>query len=80
MSAVRQAGRNGGGVERSVKPAEERKPDCSLVARDGGAPRKPYEAPRVLSVETLEAVATICDGTGGYGKSVPTCQPGMLAS
>ena len=80
MSVVRQAGCNGGGVGRSLKPAEKGKPDGSPGARDGGAPRKPYEAPRIVSVERLEAVATICDGTGGYGKGPPTCQPGQLGS
>ena len=38
-------------------------------------PRKPYTAPKMLSVEPLEAVATPCDGTGGFGKSLPSCNP-----
>lgn len=43
-------------------------------------PRKPYTAPKMLSVEPLEAVAAACDSTGGFGKSVPSCSPGNLGS
>ncbi|WP_457676113.1 hypothetical protein [Thiolapillus sp.] len=44
------------------------------------AHRKPWEAPRILSDEPLEAAAATCDGTGGYGKSVPQCAPQTLGS
>jgi len=44
-----------------------------------GSPRLPYEAPRILSVEPLEAVAATCDPpTGPFGKEVPRC--GTLGS
>ena len=34
--------------------------------------KKPYEAPKILSVEPLEAVAANCDPpSGGFGKTVP---------
>ena len=39
-----------------------------------------YSPPMILSVEPLEAAAATCDGTGGYGKSVPTCNPRTLGS
>ena len=43
--------------------------------------RKPYVAPRVLSTEPLEAVASTCNPpVGGFGKSVPLCSPGMFGS
>lgn len=36
------------------------------------AGKRPYEAPRVLSAEPLEAAAATCDPpTGAFGKSVP---------
>lgn len=38
--------------------------------RDPG--RRPYEAPRVLSAEPLEAAAATCNPpTGAFGKTVP---------
>jgi len=33
--------------------------------------RKAYIAPCICSVEPLEAIAAACNGTGGYGKSIP---------
>jgi len=46
----------------------------------GAEAKQLYEAPRILSVEPLEAVASTCDGGGGYGKTVPPCSPGRLGS
>lgn len=50
----------------------------SAGAKGGAAPgeldagKRPYEAPRVLSAEPLEAAAATCDPpTGAFGKSVP---------
>lgn len=38
---------------------------------DSGA-KRPYQAPRVLSAEPLEAAAATCDPpAGGFGKTVP---------
>ncbi len=42
--------------------------------------KRPYQAPRVLGAEPLEAAAATCDGSGGFGKSVPTCSPATLGS
>ncbi len=44
--------------------------------------KRPYEPPQILSSEPLEAAAATCDGkgTGGFGKSVPTCSPARLGS
>lgn len=41
---------------------------------------KPYIAPVILSVEPLEAVAAACDGTSGFGKSTPSCNPATSGS
>ncbi len=36
--------------------------------------RRRYEPPRILSAEPLEAAAATCDPpSGGFGKSVPSC-------
>lgn len=41
-------------------------------ASTAGSGKRSYEAPRVLSVEPLEAAAATCDPpTGGFGKSNP---------
>lgn len=38
----------------------------------GANGKRPYEAPKVLSAEPLEAAAATCDPpTGAFGKSVP---------
>jgi len=38
------------------------------------SPRLPYEAPRILSVAPLEAVAAVCSPpTGPFGKTLPPC-------
>lgn len=35
--------------------------------------KRPYQAPRILSAEPLEAAAATCDPqTGAFGKSIPT--------
>ncbi|WP_154662385.1 hypothetical protein [Thiolapillus brandeum] len=44
------------------------------------AQKKTWEAPRILSDEPLEAAAATCNGAGGYGKSVPQCNPQTLGS
>lgn len=43
-------------------------------------PRKPYTAPRMLSVEALEVVAGNCSQSSTLGKSVPQCNPQNLGS
>ena len=43
-----------------------------LGASSTAAGKRPYTAPRMLSAETLEAVAATCDPpTGAFGKTVP---------
>ncbi len=43
--------------------------------------RRPYQAPRVLSAEALEAAAATCDPpAGGVGKFVPACNPSTIGS
>ena len=46
----------------------------------GTKQRRPYEQPRILSAERLEAAAATCDGSGGFGKSAPACNPVYLGS
>lgn len=55
------------------------------VAEGNAAPgkqnkRRTYVQPKILSAECLEAAAATCDGSGGFGKSVPTCNPRHLGS
>ena len=39
---------------------------------EGSSQKRPYSAPRILSVEPLEAVATVCEDTGAqFGKDIP---------
>ena len=39
---------------------------------DEPRPRRPYQAPKVLSVESIEVVAAVCDPpVGGFGKIGP---------
>ncbi len=48
----------------NTSPGNEGKP--------GSEGKRPYEAPRVLSAEPLEAAAATCDPpAGGFGKAVP---------
>lgn len=37
---------------------------------DQASPKKPYTAPDILSVESLEVMASTCSG-GAFGKTVP---------
>jgi len=61
---------------KKTKKIKETK-DSSQAAKS----RRPYSAPRVLSAEQLEASAVTCDPpTGGFGKSVPACNPATLGS
>ncbi len=41
------------------------------TAPDDAATLRPYSRPQVLSSERLEASAATCDGTGGFGKTIP---------
>ena len=45
-------------------------------ARRSGAPKRPYEPPRILHEETVEVMAAACGGTPG-GKNDPTCLVGF---
>lgn len=58
---------------------DDRKTDNQTDTGASGAknPRNPYIAPRMLSVEPLEAVASACDG-GTFGKPslIPPCSGG----
>lgn len=64
--------------------SEERikKNDKNVPAKSDtiGVIRDSWKKPKILSTEPLEAAAATCDSGGGFGKSVPTCNPTMLGS
>jgi hypothetical protein len=45
-----------------------------------GGGRRRYAPPRLLSSEPLELAAALCNGTGGFGKIVPQCNPATPGS
>lgn len=50
------------------------------VAHEKPKKRCVYVQPKILSADRLEAAAATCDGSGGYGKSAPGCNPETLGS
>ncbi len=45
-----------------------------------GAPKRPYEAPRILSREPLEAVAAVCSPAPPAKGNPGACPSGPIAS
>ena len=56
--------------QESVSPDKDAKPGVC----------RPYTPPRILSAEPLEAAAALCDGTDGFGKTSPPCNPATVGS
>lgn len=53
-------------------PCHPRAADAPSAA---GTPRRPYQAPRILERQAIEAVAAVCTVPGG--KNDPTCLVGF---
>ncbi len=50
------------------------KDESQISANKEKIKRKPYESPRVLSIEPLEAVAAACEpGDAQFGKDIISC-------
>lgn len=70
-------------VEKSVLGSKSSAIEPSMAREDsiaGNGVRRTYSPPRLLSAETLELAAAICNGTGGFGKAFPQCNPATPGS
>lgn len=52
------------------KPTVSSAENTSGTSTENGSGRKPYEAPRILYREPLEALAISCTGPGGKGDPI----------
>ena len=55
----------------------ERRPEATKPAADG---KKPYEPPRILSREPLEAVAAVCSPSPPAKANPGACPSGPISS
>lgn len=59
---------------------ERKKTNSSNEATDGASAREPYEAPRIVYREPLEAVATACTPAPPSKGSPGACPTGPISS